>query len=99
MVANPGYESEPEGDPRSHRIRRLVEEFDVLAVAERAAADAGIPERGQAVVYCLVALVEKAASGRGPTRKRYGLLVDTSSFSGELESAAAVITQHIVEWG
>lgn len=86
--------SPPHEDVRTALLTRLVEEHQLLGVAEEACAAAGIPEREQAVAYCLAVLVQKRTAV-----SRYKLDITEPDFGRHLGRNAATVAEHMREWG
>lgn len=83
-------------------ISRLVEEFGLLELADRACARAGIPGREQPLAYCLVVLAGKADPARskagGQAERTYRLDPEAVDFPERLEAWAGVIARNLRAW-
>jgi hypothetical protein len=85
---------------RERLVIRLVDHDDLLGVAARAAAGAGIPERAQQIAYCLVVLCQKHDPSRkpfrgGPKTRTFGLDVGSDGFAERLATWAATLTRNL----
>src|SRR3954469_18907755 len=81
----------------SRLIDRLIAEFRLVDVAEAAAARNGVPERGEAVAYCLVAVTIKHAPRRAGARL-YEAPLDDPHFADWLVQWADHVARHMRQW-
>ena len=82
---------------RDRRIDRLVHDLDLLGTCARACAAAGIPDRIQAVAYCLVAIADKDARPGAAERER-PLDVDAPEAAARLAHWAEAVARHMAHW-